>query len=230
MVDKQATCPICGNSSFGPYGLHENVVCTKCGSRARTRLMFLALQQLDLLKPGKRILHFAPEPGLTEAIFERVGDGYVVGDFNPKKLKHSPAKQKYEVDLCQPPEHLLQGKFDLVIHSHVLEHIRCNWALAFLVLHRALQPGAGIHMFSIPITGTRASEDLTKLSKPDRLERFRQGDHMRRFGHKDFPAELEKLASLTFSRALNMRDVIGREAATRQGASGHVFALVPEPR
>ncbi len=218
-------CPICGATDFQDYQKREGEICINCGSKARTRLLFLGLDHFGLTATSKSILHFAPEPGLRELLLDKHGDGHVIADFDPEKLSACANKRKEVVDLCAPPEHLLRGTFDGPIHSHVLEHIPCNWALAFLEIHQS-HKADGVHVFSVPINADDCSEDLTPtLTHSERHERFGQFDHLRNFGRKDFPEEVQKLARLTKKSSIAFKRAIPRKKMVDHLAGGTIFAL-----
>ena len=62
---KEATlsicCPICQSVKFQAFNGRENARCLGCLSVERTRLLWMVLERLDIIKPGIRVLHFAPE-------------------------------------------------------------------------------------------------------------------------------------------------------------------------
>jgi hypothetical protein len=56
-------CNLCGSTEFRDVNSRKNVLCTRCGSYERTRLMQLYLAHHGIRR-DMRVLHFAPEPGL----------------------------------------------------------------------------------------------------------------------------------------------------------------------
>jgi SAM-dependent methyltransferase len=82
----------------------------------------------------------------------------------------------------------LDGPFDGVIASHVLEHIPDDRS-AMLELFRVLRPG-GWALLLVPITADRTLEDPAVQTPRRRFEVFGQLDHVRRYG-PDFLRRLE---------------------------------------
>lgn len=81
-------CPICdkGAIAYLPSGAppRPHVLCPFCGSRERTRMVWLFLRQHGLPRPGSKILHVAPEKGLRNRMMAVPGVTYIPGD------KHAP--------------------------------------------------------------------------------------------------------------------------------------------
>jgi O-antigen biosynthesis protein len=151
--------------------------------------MKLYLDDLKLPRPGMRILHFAPEFGLSR-YFQSIPDiHYEPVDFNPGSYNFCQARK---IDLCTDAEQLETGRYDLIVHSHVLEHVKCNVSAVFYHLHRALNEG-GYHLFSVPIIPGYTEEFLGPLSDAEAIVRFGQADHVRNFGALDFENNLALL-------------------------------------
>src|SRR3546814_85713 len=69
-------CNICGNDKFMDMNARPAVRCAKCGSLERARVLKLLMDEIDVLKPGTKVLHLAPEGGLASLIKERVGEEF----------------------------------------------------------------------------------------------------------------------------------------------------------
>ena len=129
-------CPVCGASArrFLAFGLHRrrNAECPSCGSVERHRLLWLYLSRhSDLARGRHRVLHTAPEPFMETALerlprLRRIS----VDRFNPNA--------DVQADLIELP--FPDRRFDVVLSSHVLEHIRDDDA-AIAELARVLRPG-----------------------------------------------------------------------------------------
>lgn len=184
-------CNICEGTRFGHQGTRENVRCLNCSSLERTRAIKLHLDRLDAPSRGDRILHIAPERGIAEFLRERAGDGYEAVDLFPDLFPHVAARR---FDLCTDAAGLPSAEYDLILHSHVLEHVPCNWTMVLLHLHRALKPG-GHHLFAIPILSGHFEESLAPLPKEEAVRRFGQDDHVRRLGR----ADLERTLGMVFA-------------------------------
>ena len=188
------SCNVCGGSRIAPGGARGLPVCRDCSAHPVTRLLWLTLAAHDLLKPGKRVLHIAPERAFAPRLREIFGSGYDPVDIDPAAYEHVSGVRR--MDLCADAPKLETASYDLIIHSHVMEHLRCNVTAVLFHLHRALRPG-GAQVCCIPFSrNNHSSEDLTPLSAEEATLRFGQGDHVRRFGDADVHATLGMLFRL----------------------------------
>lgn len=193
-------CNICGHQAFGAQGTRQNVRCLKCSSLERTRALKLHLDRIGLPERGDRVLHIAPEPMISGLLKEKAGEGYQPVDLFPDLYKHV---ETAKFDLCVDAEKLEKDSYDYVIHSHVMEHVPCNWTMVLLFLHRALKY-SGHHVFCMPILQGQYEESLWPLSEDEATRRFGQNDHVRRIGVSD----LSKTLGMIFKGDLN-RHIIG---------------------
>lgn len=184
-------CNLCGSTEFKDVNSRKNVLCARCGSYERTRLMQLYLAQHSIQR-DMRVLHFAPETGLYRWLRPLLDD-YVVADYDLARYSHIPEIQF--VDLSDPSSYERFGEFDLILHSHVIEHIYYNYSALLLRLHRMLRPN-GVHSFSIPIYGPHYSEHWGAMSNDEATSRFGQFDHIRRFSPKDLDKTIGALFNL----------------------------------
>jgi predicted SAM-dependent methyltransferase len=126
------------------------------------------------VKPGASILHFAPE-GVIKGYLKNISSTYVSADLSGDG-----------VDRCENIERMTlgDGAFEVVICSHVLEHV--NDALALSEIYRVLTPG-GAMVCMVPIIEglDRTYEDPRLTSEEDREAHFGQRDHVRFYG-RDF--------------------------------------------
>lgn len=188
-------CNLCGSTSFRDMKNRKYVRCKSCGSLERTRLLWLYLKNTGSLKYGARVLHFAPEEGLSKCIREIIGyDNYVPVDYNEELYKQIPGIQHF--DLTSDVTALETNTYDLIVHSHVIEHIPCNIAFPLFHLHRALKPD-GVHACVIPISPGSWDESFNmSLSREMREKRFGQYDHVRRIGLIDIKQTLGKILNI----------------------------------
>jgi SAM-dependent methyltransferase len=145
-------------------------------------LLKLVDNSQHIIPSGAHILHFAPE---ACAGWLRVRAGrYVTADRKPGR------------DLQVDIEHLEvpDASFDVVVCSHVLEHVDDRLALAHL--HRVLRPG-GILIAMVPIVEgwDRTYEDAAIRDPKDRKLHFDGATHVRYYG-RDFR---DRLAAAGFS-------------------------------
>lgn len=200
-------CNLCGNEFFIDMNKRKNVRCKECDSLERTRLLWMYLQKFNLGKESK-ILHLAPEKGLYQALSKRVAKhNYIVADINPKLYPF--AETCIKIDLCNL-DNQPSFEYDLIVHSHVLEHTPCNIAYTLFHLHRMLKKN-GYHVCVIPFMDGKYDECFQTLSKEERRRRFGQHDHVRKFGNMDIDSHLGKLIRIPnefdATKDFNVRDL-----------------------
>src|SRR5260370_21138694 len=72
------TCVLCGYSGKFLAAIHfpdiftYDAFCPRCGSAPRSRLLKLAVEARELLRPDTRLLHFAPEAAVRSYVEPRV--------------------------------------------------------------------------------------------------------------------------------------------------------------
>lgn len=190
-------CNLCGGARFAPHRKQTTGRCAACGSKQRHRLAFAVYQRTGLLAAaasppyGRRVLHLAPEPLLHDRIRDAVGAGYLPADARPEIYPHAQCLRLFlPRDFRVFPAEF----FDFVIHNHVLEHIPGSFREHIAGFCRLLKPGGRL-IFSVPGPWMQAitREGGEKLATgADRLKRFGQHDHLKRFG-RDLPEFLESL-------------------------------------
>ncbi|WP_338333445.1 methyltransferase domain-containing protein [Acetobacter sp. LMG 32666] len=191
----------------------------------RTRILKTILDATGWIKPGLRVMHLAPEKGIGLFIKQIVGAGYEAFDINP--AGYAPVLETKRLDLVEEAESLPSNVYDIVLHSHVMEHLLCNETAVLYHLHRTLKPG-GKHIFCVPIHDGYYESDLTPLSPEERRRRFHQEDHVRRFGREDFHKTVGMIFNLQF---FNLEALVGPEQLHRNAIpeeawrqiSGHTY-------
>jgi SAM-dependent methyltransferase len=165
-------CPCCGGSfrrmsrrRLAGFGR----ICPRCRSHPRHRAIALMLARGDL--SGRRVLHFAPEP-LFDPIFARLPKiERVTADL------YAPADLRLDITDMDLPD----GSFDLILCSHVLEHVPDDRA-AMSELRRVLAAG-GLCLVLTPYRADRPTyEDPSIIAPLDRMTAFGQQDHVRIYG------------------------------------------------
>lgn len=175
-------CPCCG-STFARFAVHDgtpNERCPNCWSLPRTRLMLLYLQRAGLIDPRLSVLHIAPEDGLWRQ-FRRFSN-YRTADLTDG-VRISNVMSVENIPFADET-------FDLIICSHVLEHVRDD-ARALREFQRVLKAGGRALLqhpidYSLPTT----LDDPSIVDPPARREAYGQHDHVRLFG-ADFARRIE---------------------------------------
>ncbi len=179
------SCPCC-RSQFRDFApLHgRDRQCWQCGSLERDRLVWLFFDhRRDLVAPGMEILHVAPEAALRPRL-ERAASRYVCGD-----LTGAFGDRRLDVTALPFPDR----SFDAVICNHVLEHVADDRS-AMLELRRVLRDG-GWALLLVPDVDEQCTIEDPSITEPaERLRRFGQEDHVRRYG-LDY---LDRLAAAGF--------------------------------
>jgi phosphoglycolate phosphatase len=187
-----ARCNLCGGTEFGDFNGRVAVGCANCGSLERTRLLWAYIEQLDLGRDA-RVLHLAPEKGIHARLSAMLAPGnYHLRDIDPGRYAFAAGIER--LDLTELDD-MPGDRYDLIVHSHVLEHVPCNIAYCLFHLHRMLREG-GTHLFQVPFMGDRWDECFQDIGDLERRRRFGQEDHVRIFGKNDVPAHLGKLVEL----------------------------------
>ncbi|HEX6395281.1 MAG TPA: class I SAM-dependent methyltransferase [Acidimicrobiales bacterium] len=158
-----------------------NAKCPTCFSEERHRALrvFLGGWLSNLDRP-LRVLHQAPDAALRPWLEAQAGVTYITGD-----LAELPVMIRF--DLQQIP--FRTASLDVVIASHVLEHVADDRAAMKEIL-RVLQPG-GSAILMVPIDGSREHtyEDPSLTTAAQRAAAYWQFDHVRLYG-RDFADRL----------------------------------------
>ena len=205
-------CNICGSTRLAAGGMRGVLIlCQGCGAYPVTRVMWLMMVRHELLTPGKRVLHVAPERALAPRLRAIFGEGYEPVDLHPANYADVPGMRQF--DLCRDAALLASQSYDLILHSHVMEHVRCNVTAVLFHLHRALRPG-GHQVCCIPfVRGRYSAEDFGSLTSEQATERFGQHDHVRMFGALD----AERVIGMIFAlpRPYDLTATFGTECLDR---------------
>lgn len=194
-------CPICGYE--GPFAAHRHkpsVWCPGCDSRPRHRLLKLWLDREAPIGPEARVLHFAAEPWMRGAL-AHVRE-YVTADLN----------DKFELRLDLEAMALPDGRFDVIMANHVLEHV--DDAAALREIARVLAP-RGVAVLTVPLVeGWPETLEQGPDWGPEERRRYCTDPDHRRFYGRDFRDRL-RAAGLWSTEFTAMEPDVARHGLQR---------------
>lgn len=170
-------CPICGNwaHEFLPATPEPrpNCVCPNCGSRERHRLTWLFLERKTTLFDGqpRQMLHIAAERATARQLQALPGLNYLTAD-----LANPTAMVKMDIMDIHYPD----ASFDVILCSHVLEHVDDD-RQALREFYRVLRPG-GWAVLLVPISVDMTFEDPSITDPALRKRLFGHPQHVRQYG------------------------------------------------
>jgi SAM-dependent methyltransferase len=183
LAGRNVECMVCRQTSrrWVSLGFPEQV-CPHCNAFSRQRLLALYLErELRLGRRPLRMLHFAPEVCLMRYFQDVPGLTYIAADLDPPAGGVKMDITKVDLD---------PGSVDVVICSHVLEHV-IEDAVAISELRRVLRPdGAALIMGPVDYSRPATYEDPAIVTPRARLAAFGQSDHVRIYG-SDFDSRLQ---------------------------------------
>jgi len=174
---RRHSCNICGwqGRPFLTH-LHRFVLCPKCGSQIRHRLIAAALEghEAGTRTPldGARILHISPEYCLGLVVRPRAWL-YVSADW-------AAADAMLRQDITRMP--FRDGVFDTLMACDVLEHVADD-RTALAECRRVLRP-KGMAILTVPQSdGQETTNENPAVQTPEeRATTYGQSDHVRNYG------------------------------------------------
>jgi SAM-dependent methyltransferase len=177
-------CPICKNTflSFLRFCGRQNEWCPTCRSLGRHRLLYLYLsKETDLLVARKpiRILHVGPEFCFQPLFVSIPNVTYVSTDLMVSMVDLLGVRPEICMSVTQAC--FRSNTFDLVICSHVLEHVKAD-RQAIAELFRVTKPG-GLAIIPVPVAWqSEITDERDGLSPLERAELYGEADHLRMYG------------------------------------------------
>jgi SAM-dependent methyltransferase len=167
------TCPCCERSfrRFARQGGDENARCPRCWSLPRQRALLLYLRERGWLDPGLSILHITPEEGLWRNLRGRAR--YVTADVQ----RGTRISHVFSVEEIPYPN----DSFDLVLCSHVLEHVPDD-RRALREFRRVVGPSGRALQHPVKLSLAETYEDPSIADPEERRRAYGQHDHLRLYG------------------------------------------------
>jgi SAM-dependent methyltransferase len=150
-------------------------MCPACRSWERQRVLMMYLEnETDVLATGARVLHLAPEPSLYQRLQREPKLICTTGDLQPGP--------DIDVQLDARELPFDGASFDLIVCSHVLEHIDQDTQVA-REFARVLKP-TGQALIMIPVDHSRATtyEDPEVQAPAERAAVYGHPEHERIYG------------------------------------------------
>jgi SAM-dependent methyltransferase len=206
-VRSRSLCPVCGRKRVtfrplpafyrdnaqrhgflhfgkGEMTAHDTYACGNCGASDRERLYSLWIEEgieRGLFFAGQRLIHFAPEPGLSRKLRGLGLFEYLTADLSMDGVD-------YKADLMNMP--FESESFDFFICSHVLEHVESDDRAISELYRITKQGGCGILMAPIIVGLSSTIEDPAVTDEAARWRLYGQGDHVRLYAHEDYLAKI----------------------------------------
>ena len=169
-------CPACEKSFRAFIGNQLNKTCPYCRSETRHRLLCLLLNKTvenNISNKQLSVLYFAPDFSVKTWLSKRSCFSVTTTDLSAP-----------DVDVNMDITNLVfeSETFDLIICSHVLEHIPDD-ASAIRNLYSVLKPGGSL-IVQVPYKRNehKTDEDISITDPYERVRRFGQFDHVRVYG------------------------------------------------
>lgn len=206
-------CALCLNEvrSFHPHGGGADVLdrrkvvggmrrlndrCPVCHAQDRARMIMMFLKNdIGVGRKPLKILHIAPEYSLFLWLMRQPNVAYVGTDLDGSRYRH--IKNFTEADITALP--FDENAFDVVICSHVLEHVPDD-KKAMSEICRVLKPGGhALLLAPMALDGQGTDEDPSVQDPIVRNGRFGQWDHVRLYDPADF---IDRMRSAGFETQL----------------------------
>jgi hypothetical protein len=176
----EVACPLCERTfaRFLPSRGRPMAICPGCRSMERHRMFWLFFERrTELFEGPVRVLHFAPEAHLEKRLRALPSVDYVSAD-----LIRTDVDVRVDVTKIDLPDE----SFDVVLCSHVLEHVPDD-RLAMRELLRITRRD-GWALLTTPVSDDLEDtfEDWNLTTAAERTAAFGQEDHVRLYG-RNFP-------------------------------------------
>lgn len=164
-------CPVCEQDFDMFINGHS---CPSCGSGKRHRLLYLYLKnETNFFTDKIKALHFAPEHCFFKRFPLLSNLDYLSADLDSPR-----AMIKVDMMNIQFPD----NHFDVVISSHVLEHVPDDIKAMTELCRIMKKDGWGIHQAPVDYSRETSFEDASIVTNEARLKHYGHIDHKRIYG------------------------------------------------
>lgn len=202
--------PIAGKSyrKMLPYGRvrsRPNALAPHSLSLERHRAIWAFLQRkTSFFDAPLRMLHLAPEYCYLTRFKKQDNLDYVTADLDSPWADH-------HFDCHDIP--FEDNSFDVVMANHLLEHVADDRKV-LREFHRVMKPGGwGVLQVPINYKDPQTAEDPTVTDPMERERLYWQQDHVRLYGHEDYPNRLREAGFHV--EEVDMLALLGEETFTR---------------
>jgi SAM-dependent methyltransferase len=172
-------CPVCEVK----LRKFKKKCCPKCGSSVRHRALWLFLsKRTNFFKRKMDVLHFAPEHCFYDRFKKLKNLSYLSADLGSPR-----AMAKVDMTNIQ----FNNETFDVVLSSHVLEHIDDDLKAMKELCRVQKKDGWSVHLVPIDSSRKTTYQDPALTSPQERLEVYGHHDHKRIYG-RDYKNRLEE--------------------------------------
>ncbi len=176
---------------------HKHYTCPNCDSSDRDRLIFRYLSTKVNPNAKLNILEFAPSLPLSKAIKQL----FVNSTYRTADLFMHGVDDK--VDITNMKNTYEDNRFDIIVCSHILEHVDSDLA-AMEELKRILSKSGHLLLLTPIIDDDVFDEDISVVDVDERWRRFAQDDHVRLYS-KDVFLERLNISGLKTSEITTKR-------------------------
>lgn len=184
-------CNICNKKIKSFITVNNDRLCPRCGSLQRTRRLWNILQT-EFLKEKQKILDFSPSRSIYR-VMKKGNYFYFSSDLSRDFI----SDVTYDITDIDS----VDNNFNLIICSHILEHIEDDLK-AMNELIRVLKKG-GYCIVQTPSKDGEIIEDYSIISPEDRERHFGQPDHVRIYSIEGLKNRLESVGFQVEIRSFN---------------------------
>lgn len=236
-------CYICGNTFFTylpvygeewyvsqikKYGINKNFsdmtynkkefICPYCKSIDRTRFIMIYINKYYRRKERVKILYFAPTSGGISFLGKMNNMEVDTIDLYNKGVKYN-----YDI---QNLSGIKDNIYDLIICSHVLEHVN-NDILALKELYRVTKEGGKV-LILVPLDLNKVwLDEEYGLNESENWKRFGQIDHVRRYTEDEI---VKRMTDVGFKCRIFTRNNLDDKVVTENAFNKNIRIYIAEKR